>query len=623
MNSYINQYTLLFSLTWSVLYLVHPSWALPIPLTARGFLYFGLILYFLVLANIMNRWFKNIAINEPVIVYPEDFSKHVKQNIWLLLVCIIAALIHIKYMISPIYLVGDEALFIQGGLLIYDYFGVFWHEAAKYGLWIVVISALFIFGMKSTGNSNSEGLLSQKRKKTAISLFIFSGACFLILYFILIRDLPFAIELVRYPPLQKFLYFISYCIVGINYLGPRAVQFIFYILSAVYLYRTINLFNDRETSLLGASIYLFSPVIFTYAHFAELASGVIFFIIIISYYFLRYLIFQDNRGLLLSSYFIGTGFLYKRDIFLMFFICFAYLVFHKFKNKELHLTRSFKILLLPLFPIIPWLIIGKYYNWRGAWISLSKFTSFDTVTSYLLLIPAQISWIIFFLFVASFLLVLSTKKNHLSLFFGLVFVAFYAFYTSQALHVAIDRFAMAFYPSIAVFMAVSLSDITDKIRWKHSFKLVTLILTIYLIFLCAVSSFSERLITFKNVKEHYFPSETAMKWVRDNVKDGEKILSFRIKSDLYYRDKYGIDNDKIISFWYNLKDNYTPKAFRAYCLENNISYIIFPYSPNFADNLNNTALRTYIKENENNEFVEAARFNLDQNYIYIFKIKAI
>lgn len=569
----------------------------------------------------MGRCFQTISINQPIIIHHDDFSIHLKENVWLLLVCLIAAIIHIKYIFTPIYLVGDEALFIQNGLWIYDYFGPFYYKAVKYAFWTVIILTLVAARIRST--ANSDGALSNHKTKFASYLCVSVGVCCLVIYFILIRDLSFDITVVRYPPLQKFLYLISYYIVGINHLGPRMVQFIFYILSAVYLYRIISLFYDKETALLGASIYLFSPVIFTYAHFAELASGVIFFIIIISYYFLRYLMYQDNRDLLLSSYFIGTGFLYKRDIFLMLFICSAYLVMYKFKNKDLNLMRALKILSLPLFPIIPWLIIGKYFNWRSAWISLSNFTSFDTVISYLLLIQAQMSWTIFFLFIASIIFIFIKRKNHLSLFMGCLFTAFYCFYTSQALTVAVDRFAMAFYPTIAVFLALLLSTFAHKIRWKHSFKSVFLVLTIYLVFLCAVPSLSERLIVFKNVKEQYYPNEKAMRWVRDNIKNGDKILTLRFKPDFFYMDKYDIDPDKIISFWYDhrLDEISTTQKLREFCKLNGVTYILFPDGPYYQKILYRPIL-SHLKENKVNEFIKIEEFNLHDNYIYICKFKA-
>ena len=620
--NYTHKYNMLFSFSWASMYLVFPSWALPLSFSVRVSLYVGFIVYFVVLAFIMNRWFKAVAINDPVFACPEDFSKQIKDNMGLLVICFVAILSHVKFIVAPIYLVGDEALFIQGGLWVYDYFGAFWHKVTMYLFWTMIVISLIMIPKKRNATGANAGLSTPNVDSERPILLTITILSILIIYFILLRNLPDIVD-VRYPPLQKVLYLFSYYVFGINYIGPRIVQLIFYILSAVYLYKTINLLYDIETALFGVSILLFSPIIFTYAHFAELGSGVLFFIVISSYYFLRFIIYQDKRGLLLSAYFIGTGFLYKRDIFLMFFICSAYLFLNKIKNREFCLIVPLKILSLSLFPIIPWLIIGKFFNWRGAWINLSNFTSLEKVMSYLLLIPTQISWIVFLLFLISIVFVLSAKRNHLSFYFGFLFLAFYAFYTSQSLNVAVDRFAMAFYPTIAVFLAILLSSILQKIKWKHSFKLVYTGITMYFLLLCTVPAFSDGVISFRNIKEQYYPNGQAMKWVSENIKSGEKVLSLRVKPDLFYMDKYEIAPNKIISFWYNyrLQEISTAQKLRDFSRSNQVTHILFPSGPYFKELFHNPILR-YLQENVNNEFIEAAKFNLGDNYIYIYELKS-
>jgi hypothetical protein len=619
-KDYNRQYTFLFIATWSTQYLIHPSWALPVSTVFRAMLYFGFIIYFAASAYVMNSWFHSLGISEPVIAYPGNVLRHLKNNMLLTIICCIALLLHISPITSPIYLVGDEALFLQGGLWIYDYFGPFWHRAVQYSLWIAIIVTILIV-IRNMFRSKSNEVLSGAVNRYSKSSFILAViALFLIVYFILIRDVPYDITILRYPPLQKFLYFLVYSILGINHIGPRFLQLTFYLLSSVYLYRTIHLFYDRDTALFGASIYLFSPVIYAHAHFAELASGVLFFIIVISYYFLRFIAFQDNRGLLLSSFFIGTGFLYKRDIFLMFFICISYLFFYKLKKREWYNLSKYKILLLPLIPIIPWMIIGKFFNWRNAQIGLSPFTSSDTLFGYLFMISSSMSWIVFILIVLSFTYILAFRRDPCSLYFGFLFIAFYFFYTAQYLG-QWSRMSMALYPTVALFLARFLTNISHKIRWKHSFKIVFSVLTVYLALLCALPSVSARLTTYRNVKAQYFPNEQAMKWVRDNVEEGERILSLRFKADSFYRDKYGINGNKIENFWYELEKVSTPDKLKQFCKNNGITYIMFPYGPSFLAGPGNKPILDYIRENKHNEFLKTASFSLKENYIFIFKLR--
>jgi 4-amino-4-deoxy-L-arabinose transferase-like glycosyltransferase len=138
-----------------------------------------------------------------------------------------------------------------------------------------------------------------------------------------------SIQLVRYPPVSRFLNLTIYFAFGVSHTGPRILQFTFYLLSAVYLYRTILLFREKETALLGATIYLFSPILYSYAFTASLASGTVFFSILTSFYFLRFIKDEDDRDLILATFFIGTGFLYKRGLLIMFFVCFTYLLLNR------------------------------------------------------------------------------------------------------------------------------------------------------------------------------------------------------------------------------------------------------------------------------------------------------
>jgi hypothetical protein len=111
-----------------------------------------------------------------------------------------------------------------------------------------------------------------------------------------------------------------------------------------------------------------------------------------------------------------------------------------------------------------------------------------------------------------------------------------------------------------------------------------------------------------------------MKWVKDNVKEGEKILILRVASSIFYGDKYNIDRNKIIDFWHNLKEVSTPRQLKTFIRSNNISYIMFPYGPH---HLMGHDIIEYLKSNSGNEFTEAEKFTMGGNYIFIYKIQHI
>lgn len=618
-------YKIPFSILWIASCLVYPLWALPVSVVQRSFIYFGMVIYFFLSVRVLTSWFNPLSIEKPFIVTPGGMVKHLGENIWLLIVCVVALVLHIPSLTLPISNFGDEPIHLQGGLWVYDFFGSSWHGTLQVAVWCAVI--IFVACL----NGNIRAFLVRTVKNAAGTLgiqapspriYISAAFCLSIAYFLLFKNITYEIGIVRYPPVSKFLYLISYLLFGITHRGPRAIQVIFYILGGVYLYRTINLFQNKDVSLLGASIYLFSPVVFFYAQVAELELGVVFFLTIISFYFLRFLKNNDNRDLVLTSFLIGAGFLYKKYILLMFFLCCAYLVFSTFKNRHNDLIKNLKVLFLSLVPVIPWMMIGKFYNWRSYSFIPSHFTSIDIISSYLLMIPAQASWAFFILFLVSIPYVLLKKRNGLSLFFALLFTAYYFLYTADftaAVPIKVHRFSVAFYPAIAVFLAQFLSDMVRRIKWRYSFKVVFAILTAYLILLCLNPSMRADLLLKRTL---HFPSEQAMLWVKHAVRNGDKVLLLRILPSRFYMDKFDIDRGTIVNFWYEMAGVSTPGKLKEFCRENNIQYVMFSLNPTY-DNRGlgwpGGEVFQYIINNRDHEFDKVREFSIDDNHIYVYR----
>jgi hypothetical protein len=185
------------------------------------------------------------------------------------------------------------------------------------------------------------------------------------------------------------------------------------------------------------------------------------------------------------------------------------------------------------------------------------------------------------------------------------------------------RLAMSYYPAIAVYVSLFLYNIIIKIRWKHAFKVCYLMLSLYLISICTVPSLkAQHLSSVEFRKLKYFPSDVAMQWAKENVKEGEKILTLRMMSAEFYRVKYGIDKIRMVDFWFHFNEISTFDKLRTFCRERNISYIMFPYSSAY---INETRpaydLFEDLKNNTYSEFMEITNFNLDENFIYIYSVK--
>lgn len=644
-KDYIYQYKILFCLSWIFLYLIFPSWislhsifrtsgvsdfSYPI---ARSIAIFGLVIYFSLSAYLMNRCFDAILIDKPLFSRIKNWSEHIKSNIWFAIICFLSVVLHI-YSFSLI-----QVSYLSQGLWMYDFSNKYWNGLfnipIQYFFWALIILLIVITRQNKLFSGIVNYIGAQypilKSSNTAKFLAVFSLYSFLVLYSYLFPYYSWqdSMVLLRYPPVSHYLYLMTYYAFGVSHIGPRVVQLIFYVLGAVYLYRTIYLFCAKETALLGATIYLFSPIIFYYASASALASGTVFFIIIISYYFLRFIKGQDYRDLILATFFIGTGFLYKRVILVMFAVCFTYLILSKIKKRDWRSIKDFKILLLSLIPIMPWLLkIGSssvYYE-----ITWSQLLSFDRLIAYALTIHAQLSSFIFVLLLFSLVFVLFRKRDDLSLFFGLLFIAYYSFFTlGQTL--VLHRYSMALYPAISVLLAQLVYSICARIRWKYVFKLIFSVLTIYLIIICLIPRSSSNITTFryKDLETQYNPIDEATDWVKNRTGIDEKILVPNMRGYYkFYVENIYTDKDRINLkrfAYFKLKKIWTMtgiQKFQEFCEKNGISYIMYQYSPRndfsdfpYADKLE------LIKENLDNAFTETAKFNVDDNYIFIYKVE--
>ena len=648
MNRYINQYKILFLFSWIALYLIFPSWiSLHVNFHARGLpihnypfartmAILALTMYFSMSAFLMNRYFNALPVDKPFFIRISNWSENLKSNLWLVIFCCLSVILHI-YSLTLV-----QLSFLTQGLWMYDFSSMYWNRLfdipIQYLFWTLIISFILIIRQKKLINfiSNfASAKFSKYRSSLSIKLlFMFIIFSFFSIYSYIFPYYPLdkSSDLLRYPQVSHFLYLITYYAFGVSHLGPRLVQLIFNVLGAVYLYRTILLFREKETALLGATIYLFSPLIFYYASSSSLASGTVFFLTLISYYFLSFLKGKDNRDLILATYFIGIGFLYRGEVLLMFIICFSYLMLSKIKKRDWTSIIHFKILLLSLIPILPWMLkIGSLsFSYEPHLVQMSLF---ERLTTYALLVHTQLSWIISGLLIVSIGFTLFAKKDDLSLFFGYSFIAYYSFFTLLLGSLRIHRYTLAFYPAICVLLALFLYSVSKRIRWKQSFKFIFSVLIIYLIIICLIPRSSSNLTTFRytDIETQYYPIDKATDWIKNNVKNDDKILTLFMSDYRFYVERIYADKDKINQkrFIKNyglrmIEELGNPlQDLKEFCHANEISYVMIAYPKNYLSPIYKvmTDMSKSFQENRGNDFMEAAEFNIDDNYITIYKMK--
>jgi|Deesub1362A_J573_1020465.scaffolds.fasta_scaffold01314_5 hypothetical protein len=617
MRLYTNQYKISFILLWFFLYIFYPTWALPVSITGRTLIFSGMMVYFTISGFLVIRWLDSISMNKPFIIMPQNLLEDIKDHKWLLIISIVAIGFHVPRITMPILNLGDEALHIQGGLWVYYYLGERWHNAFRLCFIIIVFFAFIGIFNKRVREFylHIHKILYHKIHTSVIVIFLL---LILAIYFVLVRDIHYDLFLVRYPPVSRVLYLLSFFIAGINHIAPRVIQLTFYFFTTIYLYRSILLFSERKTALFAIPLYLFSPVVFHYAHLSQLTSGVVFFVVLISFYFLRYLRDKDKRDLLISSFFISLGFLYKEDILLMLFICSLYMIIYKFRDVK-ELIDDLRILGISIVSVIPWMIMQRFINWRQYTIHWEHFTS-DVAYIYLKLLWIQ-SHPILPLFLLSIPFVFINKRNHLISFYGLIFLAYYLFYTADyTAPYGQHRFSVAFYPTISIFLSHFLFEIIKRIRFRYSFKIGYAIIMAYLIIHTTDQSLGRYLFPDRELK---FPVDRAMQWVKENINEGEKMVLLRIMPVRFYSIKYRIPMNRFVWFWYELGEVSTYEGLKDFCVRNNIKYIMFPYSPDYPKGQFGKLYNFLreLKENKNNDFIVLSQFNVGKDYIYIYSLK--
>lgn len=598
---------------------------------ARALVILGFIIYFYVSAFLINRYFNTLILDKPVILKINDWLKNIKNNLWLAIFCCLAVILHIHSFFSV------EIGFLSQGLWMYDFSDKFWHKLfdfpIQYVFWSFAVLLIFIIRQKKIINVISDYISVKANIYRSSNLLRLLSILSLFGLFSVYSSLfPYSnedsLQLLRFPPVSHFLYLVIYYAFGISHIGARIVQLIFYFFGAVYLYRTILLFREKETALLGATIYLFSPVIFHYASLTFLESGTTFFMILISFYFLKFIKDEDNRDLILTTYFIGIGFMYSRIVQVVFITCFAYLVFSRIKKRDWHSVVHFKILLLSFITVLPFFIIGgrEGLNFYGP--ALFNLLSYDYI---FLVIQSQISFILSFLLLASIIFIFFSKKDDLSLFYGFYFVIFYVFLTLKS-GAASQRYSTALYPAIAVLLSMFIVGITKRLGYRHIFKLSFSVLTFYLIFLCLVPRASSNLISFKyeDFETQQYPIEKATDWIKENTGKDDIILvlpfpAYEFYVKRLYEDRKTLNPNKFVFLVFEeIKDmNLHHKKMKQYFLDKNGSYIMFTFSSKGAFPIDraNREINTYLKENSEKELTEAVRFNHEDNYILIYRIK--
>ena len=634
----ILKFNLLFPLTWIFSLLFYPVWVEPPTLQARSLIYIFTAVWTLINIILFHKFLLNTDIDP---LPPGTFSIEM-DNYFIVLISLLSLnfLLHLYPISFPLMLMDDEAAHASSGIgLISRFLWMKGLDPHKYfvfirtGAWGVLLLTAVLLSLK-----RSRDFLQRIYSITRANPYILFAALFSIsiIIFLSTKNMEFNLMLMRYPPIGKLLYASSISLFGINEFSVRIPQLLFGILSSIMIFNICrSSLGSKRAGLTSACCYAFSPIVFYYSALGELICGTVFFSILIIYVYLKYVKTNNNWFLIISFYLISIGFLYKRVIVLML----AVLVVSIFLLKEnrVRLPFLFKLCYFSLVPIVPYLVIGKVYPNNPFGLDLANWFELGPALGYIAVLRKQLSYPLFALASVSMLFLLFRKmilKPAVFVFFT-CFLLYYALYTSSSLNTTLypylysihksgdfligtERYSMIFFPFISISIGIFIDKITKSLKWQHTFKMIFSALTLYLILICTVwqvPPLNAQFITYKNIGSNYYPSDDAMKWVKDNLSDEDKILILRVAPATFYREKYGIRRENTTDFWYDLDKVSTAEKLKKYYTENKITYIMFSYGLS-----EEAEILKYLKGYRGDEFSEVARFNIDRNYVFIYKI---
>jgi hypothetical protein len=380
----------------------------------------------------------------------------------------------------------------------------------------------------------------------------------------------------RYPPLSKFLYLGAYLLLGVNEAAPRAVQFLFIALSALYLLRLLKLFRAEPPTLAFLLFALF-PTFFNLAISAELEAGTVFFFTAAIYHFIKASEDGDRGQFLKCAFWAAVGFFYKQltlGLLISFVPAIAALLLLRPALRPAWLY-GLKALLIPAAAGLPFIILSAALGIRDTALQLANLLDPRLLTLDLVNIYQTSGAVITFLLAAATAWALLRRRSQ-ALWLLLYFAASYYIMISASAAVGFIRHAQPFYIA-PVFLLVLWACEARK-----SFPLGSGVLWAVLLYFFASQSILAhdpyQRKTAYNFRANVFPYDEAAQYLKGLNLSGLRIYApMEVEPSHFYLAKHGLAG-KII--W----DRGLPQEFSAGTAAKTFKaggydFLLLPYSP--------------------------------------------
>jgi len=552
----------LFLLT-AAAYVAYPVWHLPLPAPARWTL---LNLFVLLSAGLLYSPLDeaSVELNLPEL-----------RELWP--VILLAAAVCLPFWFTPIASAYDEQSHAGPSAWLLG------RAASAAGLDVRLLPLVFIPAAAALAGLElllrKKGLGIQKRATAVLALAAAGNLWFF-------ADLRFGLAdaigryetILRYPPLSKFLYLPAYALLGVNEAAPRAVQFCFVALTALYLLRFLKLFRAEPPRAATFLLFVLFPTFFNLTLSGELEGGTVFFFTASIYHFIRAAETADREQFLKSAFWAAAGFFHKQlllGLVLSFLPALALLWLLRPRDRA-GLAFGLKAFAIPLLAGLPFIFISAAYGIRGSGLVLSNLSDLSLMTLNLRNLYQTCGAPLTVLLAAAAASALYRRRGQ-ALWLLLYLAAAYYLMISSSEAVGYIRHTQPFYIALVLMLGMLAADLRELLPRRVSSAALSAILA-----LCAYQSlFAADPYQRKTARNYYrdvLPYREAAAYLKELGKPGLRIYApMEIEPSHFYLAKTGLAGK--LTWERNLPPGFNAESAAAAARGMNADFVLLPYSP--------------------------------------------
>ncbi len=474
------EFFLLFMGTWLFLSVFFPVWSPPVSVGVRS-VYFGILLVHLVVGGTL-LWFLlgKVAWTEPAAdgMGLRGVLRGRKSLSFLLGIALILHLFYV-FAVPAGYYRGDEPYHVFTATIYVNKADALLAGRVLFpsvylfrGLVLIVAAGLFFCRRMGWEKVKAALIRCVSLPGLIVTVFLVVGWFWFVIRF----GIRMPMEFFEYPPLGGVLYFLSFAIFGpvTSQLGvgefvfaARLVQVGFSLAGALMVFYLTRLYRDERTAVLAAGIYLFIPVSFFFGNTADYASGTLFFLLTVAYWFLKSEKTGRLEDLLMAIYFVGLGYNYKRVLIYTVILFWIYWGLSPSGVRAGRLPwRLLRFALsswIALVPILPGFYQSLAYSARGFGMIPGRLLNFTDSTIYLRLLSIEVTQAVFALFIVGAIWGVWRRRDAWTRYLLIWFFLFYGIFTSWPTFPNY-RFMFYFVPPVVMLAAQGLRDGLAKIN---------------------------------------------------------------------------------------------------------------------------------------------------------------